>query len=152
MKWFFIVSTVILSLVFVGLFFYSLPGPGQPRLTQEAVAGKRVWQKNDCVDCHTILGNGAYYASDLTRVARQRSTLYLEKYLTSGPPMAPAKHRPHPKLKKKDVGPLLSFLRYVDGLNNHGWPPPPKFRPVAVKQGRPEGAVVEPKSSGGRGR
>lgn len=142
MKWFFIISTIVLGLIFGGLFFYSLWEARQPPLTPQVASGKRVWQKSGCVDCHTIFGNGAYFGSDLTRVTRQRPAAWLENYLTSGPPMAPAKRKPHPKVAKKDVVPLLSFLRYVDRINNHGWPPAPKFRPAA-KQGRPEGAAAK---------
>lgn len=31
------------------------------------VKGKLVIQSRNCMDCHTLLGNGAYYAPDLTK-------------------------------------------------------------------------------------
>ena len=37
------------------------------RLSPAVVEGKRVFQKYNCNDCHTILGFGGYYAPDLTR-------------------------------------------------------------------------------------
>src|SRR5574340_666643 len=38
------------------------------KLSDQVVAGKRAFEKYNCNDCHTILGFGAYYAPDLTRV------------------------------------------------------------------------------------
>ena len=37
-------------------------------LSEQVVQGKRVWQKYNCNDCHTILGFGGYYAPDMTKV------------------------------------------------------------------------------------
>jgi nitric oxide reductase subunit C len=31
-------------------------------LTESVVHGKRVWEKYTCINCHTILGEGAYEA------------------------------------------------------------------------------------------
>lgn len=39
-----------------------------PEVTKEVDAGKMVWQKYDCIGCHTILGNGSYFAPDMTKV------------------------------------------------------------------------------------
>src|SRR4030043_1096693 len=40
-------------------------------LSEQVVQGKRVWQKYNCNDCHTILGFGGYYAPDMTRVVQR---------------------------------------------------------------------------------
>ena len=37
------------------------------KLSPEVIAGKRVWHKYNCNDCHTILGFGSYYAPDMTK-------------------------------------------------------------------------------------
>src|SRR5512136_1281934 len=41
------------------------------KLSQNVVDGKRVFEKYNCNDCHTILGFGAYYAPDLTKVVQR---------------------------------------------------------------------------------
>jgi len=33
-----------------------------PEITEKVNAGKMVWHKYDCIGCHTILGNGSYFA------------------------------------------------------------------------------------------
>src|SRR5574342_1088035 len=40
-------------------------------LSDRVVAGKAAFQKYNCNDCPTILGFGAYYAPDLTRVVQR---------------------------------------------------------------------------------
>ncbi|EKD34569.1 MAG: hypothetical protein ACD_75C02278G0007, partial [uncultured bacterium] len=37
------------------------------QISEEVVAGKKVWHKYNCNVCHTILGFGAYYAPDMTK-------------------------------------------------------------------------------------
>jgi nitric oxide reductase subunit C len=42
------------------------------RITDEVLAGKDLWHHNNCVNCHTLMGEGAYYAPDLTQITQQR--------------------------------------------------------------------------------
>ena len=66
----FVWGTIISALIFLGLTYDSLVK--MPKRTHEenldahVVAGKWVWQKYNCNDCHTILGIGGYYAPDVT--------------------------------------------------------------------------------------
>ena len=47
------------------------------RITPAVSEGKDVWHRKNCVNCHTLLGEGAYYAPDLTKITKQRGTPYL---------------------------------------------------------------------------
>ncbi len=49
----------------------------------EAITGKRVFQAYNCMDCHTIVGNGAYFAPDLTDLYRQAGPAWLAAFLPS---------------------------------------------------------------------
>src|SRR4051812_34874360 len=49
-------------------------------LTADVIAGKNVWHRFNCTNCHTLLGEGAYYAPDLTKIAAQRGRSYLEAF------------------------------------------------------------------------
>ena len=42
------------------------------RITPAVIAGKHVWHRKNCINCHTLLGEGAYYAPDLTKITQQR--------------------------------------------------------------------------------
>lgn len=49
----------------------------------DPVDGKRVFQAFNCMGCHTIVGNGAYFAPDLTNVYTKVGPAYLEAFLPS---------------------------------------------------------------------
>ena len=37
-------------------------------LTEAVARGKHVWERNSCINCHTLLGEGAYFAPELGNV------------------------------------------------------------------------------------
>lgn len=49
----------------------------------DAVQGKRVFQAYNCMGCHTIVGNGAYFAPDLTKLYGRVGPAWLEAFLPS---------------------------------------------------------------------
>ncbi len=48
-----------------------------------AVDGKRIWQAYNCMGCHTIVGNGAYFGPDLTNIYQDAGPAYLAAYMPS---------------------------------------------------------------------
>lgn len=53
-------------LLFLGLTFdtvNALPKrENREHLTESVAAGKALWEKNNCIGCHSLLGEGAYFA------------------------------------------------------------------------------------------
>lgn len=49
----------------------------------EAVEGKRVFQAYNCMGCHTIVGNGAYFGPDLTGIYKKAGPAWLAAFLPS---------------------------------------------------------------------
>jgi len=49
----------------------------------DAVQGKRVFQAYNCMGCHTIVGNGAYFGPDLTKLYGKVGPAWLEAFLPS---------------------------------------------------------------------
>jgi len=49
----------------------------------QAVDGKRVFQAYNCMGCHTIVGNGAYFGPDLTKLYGHVGPAWLEAFLPS---------------------------------------------------------------------
>lgn len=129
-------STAVAALVFAGM---TLDTHRQvDRLTNAqaitpAVAhGKDVWHKYNCVNCHTLMGEGAYYAPDLTKITQHRGEAYLQAYLRD-----PSKfydeqrHRrlmPKQNLSDQEITDLIAFLDWISKIDNQGWPP----RPILV--------------------
>ncbi|MCK4704317.1 MAG: c-type cytochrome, partial [Gammaproteobacteria bacterium] len=65
-------GSMFFILVFLGLTLdteSALPGrDNREAITEEVAFGKRVWEENNCIGCHTLLGEGAYYAPELGNV------------------------------------------------------------------------------------
>lgn len=49
----------------------------------DAVEGRRVFQSYNCMGCHTIVGNGAYFGPDLTKLYGKVGPAWLEAFLPS---------------------------------------------------------------------
>jgi nitric oxide reductase subunit C len=102
------------------------------KITPAVTAGNEVWHANNCINCHTLFGEGAYYAPDLTKITQLRGEQYLKAYMRD-----PSKfyneqtHRrlmPKQDLSEDDISNLIAFLDWVSKVNNQGWPP----RPILV--------------------
>ena len=129
-------STVVAALAFLGLTIDShrqFPKLTNAQAITPAVThGKDVWHKNNCINCHTLFGEGAYYAPDLTKIAQHRGAAYLQAYLKD--PSKFYDEQRHRRLMPKqdmtdvEIADLVSFLDWVSKVDNQGWPP----RPILV--------------------
>lgn len=95
------------------------------QLTEEVVAGKRVFQKYNCNDCHTILGFGGYYSPDLTRVFSRRGEAYIRMAVAKPDSLYANSFRrmPQQHLSQQEIADLVSFFKWVDNIDTHDWPP-----------------------------
>lgn len=129
-------STVIASLVFLGL---TLDSHRQfPQLTNAdsitpaVTRGMDVWHANNCINCHTLFGEGAYYAPDLTKITQLRGAPYLKAFMKEPERFYDEqRHRrlmPNPQLEDGEIDDLIAFLDWVANVDNQGWPP----RPILV--------------------
>ncbi len=132
-----IAVAIVSSLVFLGLTYDSLQqiDARTPPVTAEVAAGKLVWQWNDCIGCHTILGNGSYFAPDLTRVYSRRGEAWLKEFLADPVKVRPGMGMVGVKLTQDDAAALVKFLQWVDGVDTNGWPPPPELRAGGTTSG-----------------
>jgi len=80
----------LMTVLFAALSVLSFVGPRKQALPQQvsfdrysAVEGKRVFQAYNCMGCHTIVGNGAYYGPDLTDLYRRAGPAWLAAFLPS---------------------------------------------------------------------
>ncbi len=148
-------STVVAAVAFVGLTIDShrqFPKlTNAQNITPAVTHGKDVWHKNNCINCHTLFGEGAYYAPDLTKIAQHRGAAYLQAYLKD-----PSKfydeqrHRrlmPKQDMSDVEIADLVSFLDWVSKVDNQGWPP----RPILVTGAGigPMGALHAVRAAGG---
>lgn len=131
-----IISTAVASLAFLGLTIDShrqFPKlTNAENITPEVVHGQKVWHKYNCINCHTLFGEGAYYAPDLTKITQHRGDAYLTAYMKDPSQFYDEqKHRrlmPKQDLSDVEIKNLILFLDWVSKVDNQGWPP----RPILV--------------------
>lgn len=104
----------------------------EDKLTTAVVAGQEVWHRRNCINCHTLFGEGAYYAPDLTKIAAQRGDAFLRLFLED-PSRFYSEDRdrrimPKIGLSPKEIDELIAFLGWVSQVDTQGWPP----RPILV--------------------
>ena len=132
-------STIAAAVLFLGLTLDShrqFPElTNAENITPEVTHGKDVWHKYYCLNCHTLFGEGAYYAPDLTKITQHRGEAYLQAYMRD--PAAfydEQRHRrlmPQQNLSEEEISNLIKFLDWVANVDNQGWPP----RPILVTGG-----------------
>jgi nitric oxide reductase subunit C len=103
----------------INLISARLPTP----IPERAKQGKQVWQRNNCISCHTLFGNGGYVGDDLTHIVGKKTPSQVAEYLVHPPVMRPNKHTHHPALNAEEARNLVQYFQYIDTIPTLGWPP-----------------------------
>ncbi len=148
---FFIVGTLVFAAIFLAMTFDShrqfATLTHSDLITADVSAGKDVWHRNNCVNCHTLLGEGAYYAPDLTKITQQRGIPYLTAFLKDPSQFYSEEQSrrlmPNLDLSDQEIQEVLAFLDWVSKIDNQGWPP----RPILVTGAAFAGNEAAPRNS-----
>jgi nitric oxide reductase subunit C len=96
-------------------------------ITPEIVLGKKVWEDNDCIGCHTILGEGAYFAPELGNVYKRfgNSKDAIIGFIKSRPVNGIPGRRSMPQfnLSDEELNAIAEFLKWTSEVNTSNWPP-----------------------------
>ncbi|MBS1538975.1 MAG: cytochrome c [Bacteroidetes bacterium] len=131
---FFFGGTIITFVIFLGLSWDSLSNEVPKKthvenLTPQVVHGKHIWEKNNCMGCHTILGEGAYYAPELTKVYERRGEGYIKAALMSPVPWAPrGRKMVKYALSEQDANDVVAFFKWIGETDLNGFPPKPDLK------------------------
>jgi nitric oxide reductase subunit C len=117
------------------------------RLTPEVRRGLLVWGHFNCENCHTLLGEGAYFAPDLTQIVQQRGRAYLAQFLQD-PSRFYSEERdgrlmPTLGLSGEEITDVIAFLDWVGNIDTNGWPPRPILVAGVAVRGLPGVAGTE---------
>jgi nitric oxide reductase subunit C len=137
---FFLVGTAVCTAAFVGLTVDTLRRiPAQTNaagLSEQVVLGKVLWDQNNCMGCHTLLGEGAYYAPELTRVYERRGPDFIRAMLRDPEAMYPGQRRMvQYDFTPEQIEALVAFFQWIGTMDLNGFPPKPHLMPVAVVAG-----------------
>lgn len=154
-KAFFLGGTAVFSGIFLLLTFDThRKVPAQTReenLTPDVVAGKIIWEKNNCMGCHTLFGEGGYYAPELTKVVERRGKPWIKVFMKDPEAMFPGQR----KMVKYDfseeqLDQVIAFLEWCGQVDLNGFPADPPLRkliqPAPASGGSPAGGSALPAS------
>ncbi|TXG80425.1 MAG: cytochrome c [Rhodocyclaceae bacterium] len=121
-------GTVFFFLLFLALAFdtnSALPArDNRANLPPAVEAGKKIWETRNCIGCHTLLGEGAYFAPELGNVYTRRGGDFIKAWIKSQPTGAPGRRQmPQFNLTDKELDDLVAFLKYMSEINTAKWPP-----------------------------
>ena len=95
--------------------------------------GKLTVQAKNCMNCHTLLGNGAYYAPDLTKSwldpgwGNEQSrellmTLFLKDPVANARTFGTGRRMPNMQLTDDEVRGVIAFLKWMSAVDTNGFP------------------------------
>ena len=96
-------------------------------LTPQVAFGKQLWEENNCIGCHTLLGEGAYFAPELGNVYTRfgNSKEAIMAFIKSRPVEGIPGRRSMPQfnLNDEELEAIAEFLKYSSEINTNNWPP-----------------------------
>jgi len=125
------------SLLFTGVFLFltvdtvrKVPDQTKQQNLSEAVnRGKEIWDKNNCMGCHTILGEGAYYAPELTKVVERRGTSWIKIFLKDPEAMYPGERKMvNYHFNDQQIDDLIAFFDWIGKMDLNGFPAKPNLQ------------------------
>lgn len=123
---FFLGGTLVTFLIFIGLTIFSLSKSQDQshaeNITAEVVRGKHLFEKNNCMGCHTIFGEGAYYAPELTKVVDRRGEGYIKAVLMSPAPWGPnGRKMVAYNMSEGEAQDMIAFFKWIGNVDLNGF-------------------------------
>ncbi len=95
--------------------------------------GKKTVQAKNCMNCHTLLGNGAYYAPDLTKAwldqgwlnteqREQQMLAFLQNPEKNARTFGSNRKMPNLKITEDEAKGIIAFLKWMSGIDTNGFP------------------------------
>lgn len=93
-------------------------------ITAAVVLGKKVWEDNNCIGCHTLMGEGAYFAPELSNVYERRGPDFIKAWIKSMPTNITGRRQmPQFNLSEEELDALVEFLKWTNEIDDANWPP-----------------------------
>lgn len=111
---------------------YALNSPSNATLTASVEHGKEIWERHSCINCHSILGEGAYFAPELGNVwvryggrdDEQAARDGIKAWMAAQPTGIPGRRQmPQFNLSEAELDSLIDFLKWTSEIDAQNWPP-----------------------------
>jgi nitric oxide reductase subunit C len=121
-------SAVFFFLLLVGLVFHTTRGlperDHRENITPAVALGKKVWEDNNCIGCHTLMGEGAYFAPELANVYERRGPIFIKAWIQAQPTRVEGRRQmPQFNLSEEELDALNEFFKWVNEIDDANWPP-----------------------------
>ncbi len=124
-------GSLFFVLIFLALTFHTIKTipelDNRAALTEQVKHGKEVWENNNCIGCHTLLGEGAYFAPELGNVYQRygESREAIKAFIQFRPAEGIPGRRSMPQfnLTDEELDAVVEFLVYSSQINTQNWPP-----------------------------
>ncbi len=118
-------------LLFLALSFDTVGGlperDHRENINEQVVLGKKVWEDNNCIGCHTLMGEGAYFAPELANVYNRfgESKEAIIGFIKSRPADGIPGRRSMPQfnLSDEELEGVAEFLKWTSEIDDGNWPP-----------------------------
>lgn len=144
---FFLLGTIACSAAFVLLTIDTIKQvpkrTHEENLTPEVIRGKNLWDTSNCMGCHTIMGEGAYYAPELTKVFERRGEVFIKSILHDPEAMYPGQRKMvNYHFSPQEINDITAFLKWIGDVDLNGFPAKPDLgsgATTASQSARPTG-------------
>jgi len=130
-------GSLFFIVVFVGLTAHSHlyilnKSTNHDQLSESVAAGKHVWEKHACINCHSIMGEGAYFAPEVGNVMTRWGVIddpngafeTLKGWIEAQPTGIEGRRQmPRFNLTDDEIRNLANFLIWADKTDTKNWPP-----------------------------
>ncbi|WP_282157274.1 c-type cytochrome [Shimia thalassica] len=130
-------GSLFFIIIFLGLSIHShryivTTSTNAETLTKSVAAGKKVWEDKACINCHSILGEGAYFAPEVANVMTRWGVAddpegafdMLKGWMDAQPTGIEGRRQmPQFNLSDEEVQNLTDFFLWVETIDAQGWPP-----------------------------
>ena len=133
----FLGGSLFFIVIFVGLTAHSHRyivnvSTASMELSDAVVRGKHVWERHACINCHSLIGEGAYFAPELGNIMTRWGVLEdeeaafetLKTWMEAQPSGVEGRRQmPYFGMTDGQYRDLAEFLRWTDKIDTQGWPP-----------------------------
>ena len=130
-------GSLFFILIFVGLtiqshVYITTTSTASMPLTESVARGKHVWERYSCINCHTLHGEGAYYAPEVGNVMTRWGVIdepedaftTLKGWMEAQPSGVEGRRQmPNFNLSEEQIRDLANFLIWADKTDTQNWPP-----------------------------
>ncbi len=107
-----VILLLLMTFIIYNISVYTGNPYKQPvKLSETALQGQLLWQKNNCWSCHQIYGLGGYLGPDLTNIYSNpnKGAGYIKAFLNSG-----VKSMPKFDFSESQKEAVVSYLKHID--------------------------------------